>query len=129
MGLKFVRSGVDSANLVAVRTKTFMIETPSWTNNPNWDWFAIPLENFIEPAQGVVKLVSKKFSTVTDTIQQVGLSDMATYTADGTKRTPVFPHKIFFETHPSMAGKFSTTIPKNFASQFLEDLQSIPANS
>lgn len=49
IGLKFLRSGQDSANLVAVRTKTFRVEDKDWTKNPNWDWFSDPLENFIEP--------------------------------------------------------------------------------
>ena len=89
MGLKFLRDGVDSANLVAM----FSVDgQPSFNFFEN-DW------NTIIPTAGVALLpVALKFYTATAWIQVCGLSDMASHTQDGTAAdTPVFPFRLRFE--------------------------------
>ena len=78
MGLKFLRDGIDSANLVAM----FGVEgTPG-----DWNFFSKDFTTVIGHSEApALKLLSKKFSTATDFIQISGLSDMATYSEDGNK--------------------------------------------
>ena len=71
-GLKFLRDGVDSANLVAM----FGVNgTPG-----DWNFFEKSFTTHIGAASGAaLEAVAAKFSTATDFIQQVGLSDIAKF--------------------------------------------------
>ena len=75
MGLKFLRDGIDSANLVSMW---------SVAGQPNdWNFFSNIFFNHIAAApesRTDLKALSAKFATATDHIQQVGLSDFAAYT-------------------------------------------------
>ena len=68
-GLKFLRDGIDSANLVAMYRVA---------GQDNWNFFANDFSNHIpgETASTLLKL-AKKFSTVTKWVAQVGISDFA----------------------------------------------------
>jgi hypothetical protein len=69
MGLKFLRNGVPSANLVAMY---------SVNGQQSWNFFANKFSNHISPASGAaLGAVAKKFSSATPYIQVVGLSDFA----------------------------------------------------
>jgi len=72
-GLKFLRDGVDSANLVAM----FGVNgTPG-----DWNFFKKDFTTHIGSAKGAaLEAVACKFTQATSWIQQVGLSDMASYT-------------------------------------------------
>jgi hypothetical protein len=74
LGLKFLRDGIDSANLVSM----WGVE-----GQPNdWDFFSNIFFTHIRAAPlGLNPLgaVAKKFSTATDFIQEVGLSDFAEF--------------------------------------------------
>ena len=71
MGLKILRDGMHSANLVAMN---------SLDGNPenNWDFFAKDFTNHIAPSYSTsAKIASAFFKYATDNIWQVGLSDWA----------------------------------------------------
>lgn len=69
MGLKFLRDGEDSANLVAMYSVN---GTPD-----DWNFFSKDFTNHIGGADSAaLKALSAKFATQTKYIQQVGLSDM-----------------------------------------------------
>jgi hypothetical protein len=73
LGLKFLRDGIDSANLVSM----FGV-----AGQPgDWDFFSNDFFTHITapPPTGALNLVAKKFSTATDFIQEVGLSDFARF--------------------------------------------------
>ena len=76
MGLKFLRDGQDSANLVSM----FSVDgTPG-----DWNFFSKDFVNHIGAATAVaLKALSAKFATQTKYIQQVGLSDMSKYGENG----------------------------------------------
>lgn len=68
MGLKFLRDGIDSANLVAM----FSVDGQPG----DWDFFSHDFTTTIGPSDdSALKLVARKFATFTDNVQSVGLSD------------------------------------------------------
>jgi len=89
-GIKFLRSGVLSADWVALR-----ITGPSFS--PPWDYFgAVPMSNHVAPAEALVK--SGKFQQASGCIDSVGLSDACEHTQAGEKvEAPVFPFEIMFQ--------------------------------
>ena len=115
-GLKFLRDAVPSGNLVAMY---------GVNGADSWNFFKMDFSNHIGSAQGVaLTLVAKKFETATPFVQYVGLSDIASYTQDGTlTTTPKFPFQLSFE--PVMREKFSD----DFDQDFQQQLASIPAGS
>lgn len=72
MGLKFLRDGVDSADLVSMY---------SVNGQPgDWNFFEHTFTNHIPSATGAaLDAVAKKFSSVTDYITSIGLSNYAQY--------------------------------------------------
>ena len=69
MGLKFLRDGMDSASLVAMY---------SVDGQPSWNFFLNDFSNHIPDITSLsLKVVGEKFSTASDFIQSVGLSDWA----------------------------------------------------
>lgn len=76
-GLKLLRDGIPSANLVAMY---------GVNGQPSWNFFANSFSNHIAPAEGTaLGVIAKKFSSATPYIQTVGLLDFAAYHEDGTK--------------------------------------------
>ena len=69
LGLKFLRDGQDSANLVAM----FGIDGQP----DDWNFFSNEWKNWIKKPDGsfALGLVAAKFATATNIIQAVGLSD------------------------------------------------------
>jgi hypothetical protein len=111
ISLKFLRSGVKSANFVAL--------APGPTTK-NYNYFWRMLSNIVAPAKALQ--LSGKFQQATGCINQVGLSDVCKYSQDGAETPPTFPYEIQFEP----AGiSFSTG--KTTPSQLIGNLRSIPA--
>lgn len=102
MGLKFLRDGVDSANLVAMYSTE---GTPH-----DWNFFSKDFYNHIGAAMSFsLKGLSKVFSWATDYIQEVGLSDFARYDERGHKTSPVFPYSLRFQPDASVHTLFPTS--------------------
>ena len=71
IGLKFLRDGVASGNMVAM----FSVE-----GQPSWNFFKNNFTNHIPGFESLTLVpLGAKFATATRNIQQVGLSDMARY--------------------------------------------------
>jgi hypothetical protein len=90
LGIKFPRTGQHSGNYVALHSLDF---------GQSWNFFASNLSNHIPPpSSGNVKqqAIVKKFNQASGCAPQVGLSDMASYSQNGTKHSkPKFPFKLF----------------------------------
>jgi len=88
LGLKFARTGIHSGNYVALHSLDF---------GQSWNFFASNLSNHIPPPSGFQQdVLVKKFNQASNCPTQVGLSDMAMYSQDGTKHdSPKFPFKLF----------------------------------
>ena len=75
MGVKFLRDGVDSANFVAM----FSVDGQDSLN-----WFAEDWSNHIpDPISPLLRPLEQRFSTQTNYIQTMGLSDFAAFNAKG----------------------------------------------
>jgi len=115
VGLKFLRDGIDSANLVAMY---------SVDGQESWNFFKNNFSNHI-PAVGLSNIfIPVKFSQASNHVQQVGLSDWALYGEDGGPvSAPEFPFRLNFR--PTGEFQFSDS----HVHQVTEDLTSIPAGS
>lgn len=122
MGLKFLRDGVDSANLVSMYGVN---GTPD-----DWNFFSKDFSNHIGPAKGVaLNLLATKFSSATNFIQEVGLSDFARYDEAGTEyRNPSFPFSLRFAPHSAVKSLFPKSKPDDYMA-YVDQLASVPANS
>ena len=70
-GLKFLRDGVPSGNMVAMY---------SVDGAETWSFFRMDFSNHVpDPESLALKVLSKKFATATPFIQYVGLSDIARF--------------------------------------------------
>jgi len=105
LGLKFLRDGVDSADLVAMYGVN---GTPG-----DWNFFEKDFTNHIKAAKGAaLEAVAIKFSTETPWIQSVGLSDFAQIGEDGRKvDAPVFPFEMRFHPNKEVATLISNAKP------------------
>ena len=71
MGLKFLRDGVDSANVLAMY---------SVDGQDSWNFFKNDLSNHIPTSTSfTAKMLANKLSSVTPWVQSVGLSNLAQY--------------------------------------------------
>lgn len=105
MGLKFLRDGQESANLVSM----FSVNgTPD-----DWNFFSKDFSNHIGAATGAaLTALSIKFATATKFIQYVGLSDMGKYGENGvSENSNVFPFSLRFEPHSDVHSLFPTELP------------------
>merc|ERR1711997_485510 len=115
MGLKFLRDGVDSANLVAMY---------SVNGQDSWNFFKNDFTNHIGPGGLDLVPLEIKFSEATNYISEVALSDFARYGESGVQISePKFPFMLRF--HPTGEFMFS----EDYVRPFTEDLTSIPAGS
>lgn len=122
MGLKFLRDGVDSGNLVAMYAAD---------GQPgNWNFFANDFVNHIPPAEGIKpKALSKKFSTVTKYIQEIGLSDFAKYDEHGAASgSAVFPFSLRFAPTTDVKNLFPASAPKD-PMAYMQQLPTVPKNA
>lgn len=115
MGIKFLRSGVRSADFVALR---------STGPGGSFNYFSDMLSNHVAPAAALVKL--NKFQQASGCITSVGLSDLCTYTQAGEKtEKPEFPFEIMF--YPT--GKVNTPNRTVTNAELLQALSAIPEGS
>lgn len=117
MGLKFLRDGIDSVNLVAMY---------SVDGQDSWNFFKNDFSNHIPAFQSKsLAPVAAKFSTATPWIQTVGLSNWAQWDQSGKAvASPVFPFSLRF--HPTGKIEFSDSYDGTY---FLDHLSSIPSGS
>jgi len=115
MGLKFLRDGIDSANLVAMY---------SVDGQDSWNFFKNDFTNHVGPGGLELVPLEIKFSEATNYISEVALSDFARYGESGVQISePNFPFMLRF--HPTGEYMFSD----DYVRPFTEDLTSIRAGS
>jgi len=116
IGLKFLRDGVASGNMVAML---------SVDGQPSWNFFKNNFTNHI-PGMKSPKLapLGAKFATATLHVQQVGLSDMARYDQTGAEVSPPsFPFSLNFVP----TGEIS--FPDEYVQPVTADLMTIPSGT
>ena len=115
MGLKFLRDGHDSANLVAMY---------SVSGQESWNFFKNDFSNHIPAVSLALLPVAAKFATATKNIRQVGLSDWARRGQDGVKESrPVFPYRLRFRITGELA------FPDTYQQSSTADLVTIPSGT
>merc|ERR1711936_503544 len=115
MGLKFLRDGKDSANLVAMY---------SVNGQDSWNFFKNDFTNHIGALGAALIPLEVKFSEATNYISECGLSDWASYGEDGVMASSLsFPFMVRFQ--PTREISF----PDEYVNDFLVDLTSVPAGS
>lgn len=123
MGLKFLRDGIDSANLVAM----YRVDGQPG----DWNFFANSFETTIPDSQDTgVRLLARKFSSATDFVQSCGLSDFAAF--DQTGQAPsrnVFPFKLRFQPSSAVHTMFPKELQNGNAMAYMDQLKSVPANT
>jgi len=87
LGFKFARTGAPSGGFVALHSLDL---------GQSWNFFKYNQSNHISPPTGVTKAIALKFNQASQCAPQVGLSDLARYSQDGTEHSPPkFPFKLF----------------------------------
>jgi len=115
LGIKFARTGVHSGNYVALHSLDL---------GQSWDFFAYNVSNHISPPTGFTELLAKKFNQASQCAAQVGLSDMARYSQDGTKHDPpTTPFKLFL-----VPGVSTPATPKTL-DQINAEVEAFPVGS
>ena len=116
MGLKFLRDGHDSANLVAM----FSVD-----GQDSWNFFGNDWSNHIPvPQSKALAPLAIKFHTATDYIQAVGLSEMAQFDQAGNEESNVvFPFSLRFAPMPEFQWS------DDYTEDPLEQLSGIPSGS
>jgi hypothetical protein len=118
MGLKFVRDGQDSANLVA------MYGVDGQPNN--WNFFGNDFTNHISGAHSAaLKVLSAWFATATNHIQQVGLKDFSKPVAGNGDAK--YPFELKFVPHADVKNLFPEELSAFDA--YLDQLASVPENA
>lgn len=116
LGFKFLRSGVQSGDFVALR---------SLDMGQSWNFFQNNQSNHIKAATGATGVLAKKFEQASQCAVKVGLSDLARYSQDGTKHAnPEFPFKLFFV--PSSSPKVQMSTEEHTLEQVHAHMDSIP---
>jgi len=113
LGLKFLRDGIDSANLVAMY---------SVNGQESWNFFKNDFTTHIGPGGLELLPLQVKFSEATNYVQYSALSNWGQYGEDGVEVTDsmLFPYMLRFK--PSGEINF----PDEYVNDWLEDLKSIP---
>ena len=123
MGLKFLRNGIDSANLVAM----FSVDGQPG----DWNFFSNDFSNHIPTPKSSFTgdLLAKKFATATPFIQEVGLEDFSRLSQDGLEAEGLtMPFLLRFEPHSDVKNLFPVDAPSD-PMAYIEQLKSVPANS
>jgi len=113
LGLKFLRDGIDSANLVAMY---------SVNGQESWNFFKNDFTTHIGPGGLDLLPLQVKFSEATNYVQYSALSNWGQYGEDGVEVTDsmLFPYMLRFK--PSGEINF----PDEYVNDWLDDLKSIP---
>jgi len=87
LGFKFARKGVHSGGFVGLYSLAL---------GTTWNFFEKSQSNHIAPPTFPTSILAKKFMQASQCAPQVGLSDLARYSQDGTEhKVPKFPFKLF----------------------------------
>jgi len=117
MGVKCLRDGMDSANFVAMY---------SIDGHESWDFFAVDFTNHIPAGSLALVPLEKKFSVYTPYVGEVGLSEMASYSEDGSAvEEPNFPFNLIFKSDLSTPAD----PPMDTGRLFTDDLKQIASGS
>ena len=118
LGIKFLRDGVPSANLVAM----FSVE-----GQKSWNFFKNDFTNHISGSEKLpLKILGIKFSQAQSEIGTIGLKTLAQYDERGfEERNPNFPFKMLFRPRAEVKNLFSDNFTKDYVSQ----LKTIEANT
>lgn len=115
IGIKMLRSGIHSGDFVVMHNTS---------EGQGWNFFERNMSNHIPAAKR--SLVTSKFEQATMCTTQVGLSDLARYSRDGSEHIPPsFPFKLFFV--PSSDAQLKTNVRSN--DEFLDDLATFPVGT
>jgi len=118
-GIKFLRNGVASANLVFMK---------SLRGQDSWNFFKYEFTNHVttpSDSNFVEKKLVKKFETASKYTGQIGLKDIAEYDHTGKKESTVkYPYKLIFKPTSTV----SSLNPDHFTRDFTEQLKAIPSN-
>lgn len=119
MGVKLLRDGMDSADFVCM----YGVD-----GQDDLNFFANDFSNHIPDPKSIALLpLEARFATATNYIQTVALSEMASYTQDGTQESEVnFPWSLRFA--PSGQYNFPSTVAEGYTN-FLDDLSTITEGS
>jgi hypothetical protein len=123
MGLKFLRDGQDSANLVS------MFDVAGQPGD--WNFFSNDFVTHIPPATGVkLNILGAKFASFTNFIQEVGLSDFARYRQNGDMLVnPKFPFSLRFHPHRSVRDLFPTELEGENYTGYVDQLKTVEGDS
>merc|ERR1712159_259823 len=117
IGVKFLRSGVKSANFVALR---------STGPGGSWSFFDTEITNRVAPPSALMAL--NKFQQASGCVNMVGLSDVCKFNQQGqATSTPVFPFELEFVATTAAKAASSSHQKKN--DELLKELSSIPAGT
>ncbi len=113
LALKVLRNEIHSANISALYTLG--------GQGKNYNFFQNPLSNIVPTGDEFgMKIVNKIFSRVTNYPEQLNTFDMAKYSPEGAKESPIIsPKQIFFV--PNSKVQFSTK-----SHDFRKNLETIP---
>ena len=98
----------------------------------DWNFFSNDFFNHIKAAPAdnfALYALAKKFSTGTDYIQQVGLSDFAEFDQSGRQEYPNMPFSLRFEPHSDVHTLFPKDLQNGDYMAYVGQLASVPANS
>lgn len=116
MALKFFRSGVHSANFVALRS--------TGPTGGSWNYFKGDISNHVAPPPELK--ATGKFQQASGCPSMVGLSDVCAYDQTGYKvPKPVFPYEIVFRSTPA----FQLPEKEMTDPQLLHALSNIPVGT
>lgn len=86
-GYKFPRTGIHSGDFVSLH---------KLDAGQTWNFFANNQSNHLPPAEGPLKLLVKRFEQASQCPVQIGISDLARFSQDGTEHSvPKSPFKLF----------------------------------
>jgi len=112
-GIKFLRDGVPSANLVSMY---------SVNGQRSWNYFANEFSNRVPPPRKGIgaDLLAAKFATGQKEIGIIGLRPLAEYTEKGENRSnhPVFPYQLIWKPTLEAKGLFPDTYNGPFLDEF-----------
>jgi len=119
MGMKFLRDGVESANLVAMEAvygqESWNVFKKNWSNH----FEAQPTSDF------ALKALMLKFRYTQANASYVGLKNLSQYTEKGVSEpNRRYPFKLTFKPTSAV-----TSFPDNYVEDFRETLKTIPKNT
>ena len=123
LGLKLLRDGVDSANVVAL----FDLDGQPG----DWNFFSNDCWNHIGgPDNLPAKVLAKKFAEATPYIQEVSLKNFATANQLGeVENDIVYPYSIGFRPHDDVKNLFPKDLPDDDYMAYIKQLPTVPEDS